>query len=231
MKRRGLFVVILVALLGSFTSGCEGLIMVTTVGAGKSATIEDTGFFQNYDGLKKETDPRYPELPDFWYLAPDVKNKLANYKTVLMPDFTALTAKPDDLLSIQSKEFKTIKKDLPDSVADMLEGSSVFPEVVRISEKIRPRNIDEIKKLHGDAILMGNIKEIVLAPSFDRANEAFGLAAAQVEIKLVDIKTGEEVLKSIHRGTSDADKVGLVIRLYLTDLFKKAKGVGVKEQK
>lgn len=195
-----------------FASGCELLF----VGAGKSAKIEDTGFLQNYNGLKKEADPNYPNLPDLWYLAPDAKAKFAGYKKILVSDFTALTAHPNDLASIGGKEFKTIKKDLPDMIVDTLEGSSAFPEIVRISEKIQPKAIDDIKKLPGDAILMGNIKELV---------HIGGIVASQVEIKIVDIKTGKEILQYIHRGISDPDKVGLVMTRPLPDLIKKAKSL------
>lgn len=212
------FSFLLLGLMGIFLSGCELLI----VGAGKDATAEDTGFFQNYDGLLKgNSDPNYPNLPDLWYLAPDVKQKLTNYKKILVSDFTALTKNPNDLLSIGNPEFKTIKKDLPDSIVDTLEGAAIFPEVVRISEKIGPKNIDAIKKLTGDAVLMGNIKELMVLG---------GAAATQVEIKLVDVKTGEEVLKFINRGVSDSDKVALAtVTRTLPELINKAKGSGGKQ--
>jgi len=49
-------------LAGYFT-----LLEVAMVGAGKSATIEDTGFLKSYDGLASASDNADPGLPDLYY--------------------------------------------------------------------------------------------------------------------------------------------------------------------
>jgi peptidoglycan hydrolase-like protein with peptidoglycan-binding domain len=45
----------------------------------------------------------------------------------------------------------------------------------------------------------------------------------QVEYKLVDVRTGEEVVTAIHRATTDLDKIAMAQVRVLTDLLKKAK--------
>lgn len=67
---------------------------------------------------------------------------------------------------------------------------------------------------------MGNIKEI---SSLDK------LTVTQVEIKIVDIKTGMEILKAINRNSTDADKVAMPIVRNLSVLIKKAKSAKVVE--
>ena len=50
-----------------------------------------------------------------------------------------------------------------------------------------------------------------------------GLTATQVEIKLVDTKTGKEIIKMINRSTTDGDKVSMPINRRLANLINKAK--------
>jgi len=50
-----------------------------------------------------------------------------------------------------------------------------------------------------------------------------GLTATQVEIKLVDTKTGVELIKMINRSTTDGDKVSMSINRRLANLINKAK--------
>jgi hypothetical protein len=89
---------------------------------------------------------------------------------------------------LQIKEYKTIKKNLADHISEIFDGS-VFERTIRISERISPKDTEAIQKLSGDAVLMGNIKELVSTA----ARGGHGLTAIQVEIKLIDVKTGEEV--------------------------------------
>ena len=214
-KRDLLFLLIIV--LGSFVSGCDALL----VRVGKSATIEDTGFFSNYDGLAAATDAdkkAYHNLPDLYYISPKINMKA--YKKVIVTDFTSHVTDINSIPGLQNKYYKTIRKDLADNIAESVEGSA-FDKVVRISEKIDTKDIEAIKKLSADAVLMGNIKEMV-APSVGEGKYA-ALAAIQVEYKLIDIKTGEEVLKAIHRSTTDKQKVAEGQITVLFPLLNKAK--------
>lgn len=189
--------------------GCAPLLL----GSGKSATTEDTGFFSRYDDLKSESDPAFVGLPDLYSIHSGVN--WGAYKKVIMPDFTSITVNVRDIQGMQLTDYKTIKKDLADQIAQAFDGS-VFIQCIRSSERIDPRDIEAIKKLPADAILMGNIKEI----------HSLGvLTVTQIEIKIIDIKTGMEILKSINRSSTDRDKVAMPIVRNLSVLIKKAKSI------
>ncbi len=187
--------------------GCAALLM----GSGKSATAEDTGFFSRYDDLKSESDPAFVGLPDLYSIRPGIN--WGTYKKVIIPDFTSMAVNVRDLYGMQLREYKTIKQDLADHVAQALDGS-VFIQCIRTSERTGQKDIDAIKKMPADAVLMGNIKEI---SSLDR------LTVTQVEIKIIDIRTGMEILKAINRSSTDDDKVAMPIVRNLSVLIKKAK--------
>jgi hypothetical protein len=68
-------------------------------------------------------------------------------------------------------------------------------------------------------MLMGNSKELASGGGENQA----GLTAMQVENKLVDVKTDEDVLKARQRSTSDLDKVAMGQVRVLTGLLNKAK--------
>jgi hypothetical protein len=199
-------------------SGCGPLLDVAITGPGKSATAEDTGFFQSYDGLVATRDPTYPNLPDLYYVSPQAR--ITTYTIVVVPDFTSMTPNIQKLTGLQVRQYKTIKQDLPDQLATTFDGSA-FRRVSRMADRIDPKDPTVLRKVPADAILMGNIKELV---SVGGENQA-GLTAIQVEYKLVDVKTGEEVLKAIHRSTTDLDKVPMAQARVLTGLLIKAKSV------
>lgn len=148
------------------------------------------------------------------------KYKMKAYKKVIVTDFTSHVTDINNIPGLQNKYYKTIRKDLADNIAESIEGSA-FDKVVRISEKIDPKDIEAIKKLPADVVLMGNIKEMK-APMVGEGKYA-ALAAIQVEYKLIDIKTGEEVLKVIHRSTTDKQKVAEGQITVLFPLLNKAK--------
>jgi hypothetical protein len=62
------FITIMCCLL----SGCA-ILEVAVVGAGKSATIEDTGFLKTYAGLTSASDEAHRGLPDLYYISPKIK--------------------------------------------------------------------------------------------------------------------------------------------------------------
>ncbi len=77
---------------GFFLSGCGAMLELGMVKAGKSPTIENTGFFKSYDelALPSESDKKaYPNLPDLYYISPKINMKA--YKKVTIPDFTSRT--------------------------------------------------------------------------------------------------------------------------------------------
>lgn len=192
-----------------FLSGCELLLL----GAGQSATSEDTGFLKSYEGLQQKPQNNSSELlPDLWYVSPNAK--IDKYKKVVVTDFTSMTKNPRDLSGLQMREYKTLRQDMADHLAEALDGT-VFSKTMRLQEKIVPqKDASMIHDLKGDAVLIGNIKGII---------SLGGLTATQIEVVLIDIKTGEEVVKAIHRGLSDPDKVSMVFVGRLTSLINKAK--------
>lgn len=219
-NQKRVLVFLMIVGFGFFFSGCGAMLELAIVGAGTSATIEDTRFLQSYDGLAHGTDPdkkAYPNLPDLYFISPVINMKA--YKKVIIPDFTSYTTNTNNIAGLQSKYYKTMRKDMADSIAETFNGS-VFEKMVRTSDKIDPKDIAEIQKLSADAVLMGNIKELV-APLADEGGGA-ALAGAQIEYKLIDIKTGKEVLKAIHRSTTDKEKIGYSHIRVLSELFNKA---------
>jgi hypothetical protein len=215
MRIREIPKIALIVMMAQLAAGCA-VVEVAMVGAGKSATTEDTGFLKSYQGLAPVVDPAYPRLPDFSYVSPQVR--MSAYKKVLMPDFTSIQPDVSKLRGLQVRQYKSIKQDMPSQIANTFDGSA-FRQVTRISDRIDPKDTAAIKKLPADAVLMGNIKELF---SLGGENNA-GLTAIQVEYKLIDIRSGEEVVTAIHRSTTDLDKVPMAQVSVLTSLFNKAK--------
>jgi hypothetical protein len=210
--------IFIVALMSQLVSGCGAIIQSAMVGAGKSATVEDTGFLKSYQGLAPNEDPAHPSLPDLNYISPQVR--MSAYNKIIMPDFTSITPDIDKLKGLQIRQYKGVKQELPDMIASTFDGSA-FSKVMRVSERIDPKDIAAIKRLPADAVLMGNIKELQSLGGEGRA----GLTAIQIEYKLIDTRTGEEVVTAIHRSTTDLDKVAMGQVRVLQGLLNKAKTV------
>jgi hypothetical protein len=218
MNYRRLVQIFIVALMAQLLSGCGAIIQSAMVGAGKSATIEDTGFLKSYQGLAPNQDPAHPSLPDLNYVSPQVH--MSAYNKIIMLDFTSITPDIDKLKGLQIRQYKDIKKELPDLIASTFDGSA-FSKVTRVSERIDPKDIAAIKRLPADAVLMGNIKELQSLGGEGRA----GLTAIQIEYKLIDTRSGEEVVTAIHRSTTDLDKVAMGQVRVLQGLLNKAKAI------
>jgi hypothetical protein len=216
MNSSGIIKSALIVLVAFLVAGCGAMIEAAVVGAGKDSTIDDTGFLKSYKELTAIKDPAFPSLPDFSYISPQAR--IASYNTVVMPDFTSMTTNINKIGGLQVRQYQNIKKQLPDQMANTFDGSA-FARVTRINDRIDPRDSAAIKRIPADAVLMGNIKELVSGGGENNA----GLTAIQVEYKLVDVKTGEEVLTAIHRSTTDLDKVAMAQVRALAGLLSKAK--------
>lgn len=196
--------------------GCSAMVQSAMVGAGKSATADDTGFLKSYQGLEAHQEP--PGLPDLSYVSPKVR--MGSYHKVLMPDFSSITPDVAKLSGLQVRQYKGIKQELPDQIANTFDGSA-FAKVTRTSDRLDPRDMAALKRLNVDAVLFGNIKELVSLGGESKA----GLTAIQIEFKLVDVHTGEEVITAIHRSTTDLDKVAMGQVRALNTLLTKAKSM------
>ena len=220
MRFRRLSYFSIVALMVQQLSGCGAILQTAIVGAGKTATADDTGFLKSYQGLAPSQDPAYPAMPDLSYISPQVR--MGAYHKIIMLDFTSISPNIDKLTGLQIRQYKSIKQDLPDLIAGTFDGST-FNKVARVSERYDPKDIAAIRKLPADAVLMGNIKELVSLGGENRA----GLTAIQIEYKLIDLRTGEEVVTAIHRSTTDLDKVAMGQVRVLSGLLNKAKAMKV----
>lgn len=216
MKFRGVVQVVMFALIFGLLSGCGAMIQVAMVGAGKSATTDDTGFLKSYQGLTAP-DTANPSLPDFSYVSNAAR--ISSYNRVLMPDFVSINPDVAKLAGLQIRQYKTIRQELPDLISSTFD-RTVFNKVSRTSERIEPNDTAAIRKLPADAVLMGNIKELSSS-----GGSGAGLTSIQIEYKLIDVKTGEEVVTAIHRSTTDLDKIAMGQVRVLTVLLNKAKAM------
>ena len=184
-------------------------------GVGKSAEIEDIGFFKS----TKDFTPAgaFSGLPDYYYIRPKVNWK--KYKKIIIPNFTSITKNVGNIRSLQVREFKNIKRDIPDQIALSLDGN-IFPNCSWINKTINHKSRGSINNLQADAVLFGNISEFKTGSRDERGNMA---TTTQVEIKLVDRKTGQELIKMTNRSLTDSDKIAMPIVRLFSNLMKKAK--------
>lgn len=201
-----------------FMFGCAPMLEMAITGAGSAAIVEPINFFKTTDNLVSIKNSG-EDLSDFYYIAPNVD--WTKYKKVIVNDFTSITPNIQKNSGLQIPNYKNLKKDIPDNIANTFDGS-IFSQCSRSAERIDHSDINGIKNVQADAILFGNISEMK-AMGQGRGG-GVGLAAAQVEIKLVDTKTGEEILKMINRSTTDGDKLSMPINRRLANLINKAKG-------
>lgn len=206
-----------------FLLGCSAAFDLAHTGAGRSAQIEPISFFQNTDNFVSGKEAG-PGLPDLFYISSN--GALTKYRKVIVNDFTSITSDVGKISGLQIPEFKNMRKDMPDNIAQSFDGS-VFSQCIRSAERIDYRDMNSIKKQQADAILFGNISELKSGLRHDHGGGP-GLTSAQVEIKLVDRRTGEEVLKMISRRTTDGDKVSVPIIKGLANLINKAKNTATK---
>jgi len=196
-----------------FLFGCSAAFDIAITGAGSTAKIEKINYFKTTDDFIAGGSG----LPDFYYISPNVN--LNNYKTIMITNFTSITSDVSKVRSLQMSVFKNLRQDIADNIEQTFDGS-VFPKCVRFTDKISHQDKDSIKKLQADAVLFGNISE---NKTGFHDNKGTLLTTTQVEIKLVDRRTGQEVIKMINRSSTDSDKVSMPIVRILANLVNKAK--------
>jgi hypothetical protein len=199
--------------------GCGAMLDMAMTGAGSSAKVEQINFFKNTDNLVSNKNSG-GDLPDFFYISPNVN--WTKYRKVIVNDFTSITPNVQKISGLQIPDFKNIRKDIPDNISQSFDGG-IFSQCNRSDKRIDYNDINSIKNTKADAILFGNISE--LKGGLRSKHGGTGLTATQVEIKLVDRKTGEEIIKMINRSTTDGDKISLPINRRLANLINKAKGI------
>jgi hypothetical protein len=187
--------------------------------AGKSATVDNINFFKTSTDLKPKQDNNY-DMPDFYYISPNVD--WAKYKKIVVNDFSSLTTDINNISGFGIPEFRNMRKDMPDNIAQSLDGS-VFLQCVRSTQRIDHTDSNSIKDVQADAILFGNISWLKTGLRYSSQGGQVGLTSTQVEIKLVDRKTSQEIMKIINRSSTDGDKVLYPILKRLTAVLNKAK--------
>ncbi len=197
--------------------GCSAAFDIAHTGLGRSAQVENVGFFKTTDDIKPNQDGF--GFPDYYYINSNVD--WTKYKKVIVNDFSSLTNNMDRISGLQIPEFKNIRKDMPDNIAQSFDGS-IFVQCIRSTQRIDHNDPISIRNLQADAVLFGNISEIKTGLRMDKGGNV-GLTATQVEIKLVDRRTGKEIMKMINRSSTDGDKILMPIVRGLANILKKAK--------
>jgi hypothetical protein len=198
--------------------GCSAAFDLAMTGAGQSAQIENIGFFKTTDDLI--SDDFLSNYPDYYYISSSVNfNKL---KKIVIPDFSSKTNDFNNISSLQISEFKNLRQDIPDSIARTFDGS-IFQKCSRIEQRIDDTDIGSIKKLKASAVLFGNISYFKTG---SRSTSGNMLTTTQVEIKLVDRKKGQEIIKMVIRSSSDSDKISMPIVRNIAYVVNEAKNRG-----
>lgn len=197
--------------------GCSMMLDMAVTGAGSTAQVEPINFFKSTADLTSVKNSG-EDLSDLYYISNNVN--WTKYKRVIVNDFTSITPNIQKISGLQIPEFKNLRKDIPDNIANAFDGS-VFSQCSRSSGRIDHDNMSSIRKARADAVIFGNISEM---KSTGRGKGGgVGLTSTQVEIKMVDSKSGKEILKMVNRSTTDGDKVSMPINRRLANLINKAK--------
>lgn len=200
-------------------TGCGAMFDIAITGAGSAAQIEPINFFKSTADLTSARNSG-ENLPDYYYIANGVD--WTKYKNVIVNDFTSITPNIQKISGLQVPEFKNLRKDIPDNIANAFDGS-IFSRCQRSSNRIDSNDKNSIRKSRADAIIFGNISEM---KTMGRGKGGgIGLTATQVEIKIIDAKSGKEILKMINRSSTDGDKVSMPINTRLANLINKAKNM------
>lgn len=170
----------------------------------KDSDFVNTGFFYDYSGLMEGESESVYEKNVAWEQTREGL-KLSQYKKVIILDFSNTSGMAEGV---------TLRKAMPDYLAETLKTLDLlFTDIKRSSEKIEPKDYTKIKSLAADVIIMGNIKKIVKGDMVKREvrYQLLGFAGGDVpevtlELKLVDRRTGEEVVRIVDVNTK---KTGL----------------------
>ncbi|MFZ3089019.1 MAG: DUF4410 domain-containing protein [Nitrospirota bacterium] len=152
----------------------------------KDSDFVDTGFFSDYSGILENGDVDWVQLKD--------GVRLGQYKKVIILPFSS---------SSSMAQSASLKREMPEMFVNTLSG--IF-QVEKSDQNIGPKDFEKIKSLPADAVIMGNILKIAERDAAKNFWVGFGAGnpKAELEFKIVDTKTGEEVLRIIHDERSQA---------------------------
>ncbi len=174
----------------SLFAGCA----TTGGGASSGYTGARTGFLNNYGNLKGGDSG----LPDYYYASPNAD--LTKYKKVLVSDFSAISTQ--DVSFLYMDAYKNIGNDLAKAIARACDGT-IFDKCEATNTRIRYNDMNAIKKLPADAVILGNFAEfkqnvgLGVLHALGGSDDKQYPADTKVEITIVDTKTGKEVVSLI----------------------------------
>jgi len=156
-----------------------------------------TGFVENYDEMRKQQPGE--SLPSFYYVKKDAD--LNQYKKVIVLDFYALTTEQNlTTLKPGQGDFSNLRTQLADNLARYLQSNNVFEQCERKSENMSFNDMESIRQLEADAVLMSNIAD------FRTSRRG---VSDQFEIKLIDVATGETVMIAIDNNSTEMQAVAM----------------------
>lgn len=178
----------------------------------KDSDFVNTGFFSDYSGLM-EDESGFLEGKVKWEQAKEGV-KLSQYKKAIILDFTNTSLMAQGI---------SLRKLMPDKFAETLKTLDLlFTDIKRSSEKIDPKDYTKMKSLPADVVIIGNIKKVEKGDMAKREvkSNLLGIAVGDmpkvsIELKLVDTKTGEEVIRivdSVSGITTDEAAEGIIKR-------------------
>lgn len=152
----------------------------------------DTGFFTDYKGLIEGDEIDWIQVKE--------GVKLGNYKKAVILDFSD---------SSGTEEASQLKKEMPEVFSEML--LNIFSEIQYVQKQIHPKDYTKIMSLPANIVIMGNIKRLDKLDVGKRMTRKFqtgfgagktGMPTVHLELKLVDTKTGEEIVCIVHKESS-----------------------------
>lgn len=153
----------------------------------KDKGFVDTGFFTDYNGIENKG-----KNLEWVYIKEGIR--FGQYKKVIVLTFSSSSAAP---------LAASLKKDISEMFTDSL--MVIFQQVEFLDQVVGPKDFAKMKGLPADAVVIGNIKRI---DDRNAAKQFFvGFAAGEpnvyLEFKIVDTKTGEEVVRIVHDESSN----------------------------
>jgi hypothetical protein len=155
----------------------------------KDSEFTDTGFFSDYSGLMEGDEIEWIQVKE--------GVKLGNYKKAIILDFSD---------SSGNEETSQLRKEMSEVFSEML--MNIFSEVQYVQKQIHPKDYTKIRSFPANIVIMGNIKRLDKLDVGKRMTKKFqtgfgagkaGMPTVHLELKMVDTKTGEEIVRIVHK--------------------------------
>lgn len=173
-----------------------------------------TGFVENYEEMRERQEDK--SLPSFYYIKEGAD--LNKYSKVIIFDFYALTTEYNlKRLKPGVGDVSNVKTELADNLARYIQSNGAFKQCEHVSSDIAFDDMESIRNLEADAVLMGNIADF---------RTGRGRVSDQFEIKLIDVASGETVMVAIDNNTTNLQAVAMPLTFgRLLHLIRIGKGL------